>query len=304
MEVTIDTLNEQYGLEKRILFEDKSDHFPIAHLHAPRATASIAAHGGHVLSYTPAGQQPVLWLSSFSHYKEGKAIRGGIPVIWPWFGSHQTDEAKPSHGFARTRFWKLYATRIIDGSFPQIRFQLSDSELTRALWPHSFELMLVVTLTDSLRVELIIENKGQTSFSCSCALHSYFNLSHISNIRIDGLDGVSYIDQLEEGPLKVQQGSILFESETDNIYVDTDATCRIKDAGFNRTIVVEKTGSQSTVVWNPWIAKAARMGDFGDDEYTGMVCIEAANAAHNTLTVSPSQKKTLSTTIYTEADQV
>lgn len=297
MEATLEFLNTRFGLKNHIFFEEKPEGFPVVHLHAPQATASVAAHGGHVLSFTPKGQEPVLWVSELSHYREGKAIRGGIPVIWPWFGSHPSESDKPSHGFGRTRFWEVHSARLIDGNFPQVRFQLIDGEITRALWPHNFVLELVVTLTDALKVELIMENTGEESFSCSCALHSYFNLGHISTIEILGLDGVSYIDQLDEGPLKVQAGPITFDAEKDNIYVDTDATCTIVDSALNRSIIVEKSGSQSTVIWNPWIAKASRMSDFGDTEYTEMVCIEAANAAQNTLTIAPSERHTLATTI-------
>ena len=160
-----------------------------------------------------------------------------------------------------------------------------------------FSLELVVTLTESLSVELIIVNRGADSFTCTCALHSYFDVSDISKIRITGLENASYIDQLTDGPLKVQKGPITFNGEKDNIYVDTEATCIINDPGYNRAIRVEKSGSNSTVVWNPWIDKSARMSDFGDTEYTGMLCIEAANAAHNAITLQPTEQHVLSTTI-------
>lgn len=299
--LTLDEINIRYGLQNHIVIEEKTPGFPILTLQSPSATATVAAHGGHVLSYTPNGEEPVLWLSSLSHYREGKAIRGGIPVIFPWFGPHASDSDMPSHGFARTRFWTLHSTRLINGEFPQARFQLTDSELTRTLWPSRFSLELVVTLKESLKVELIIKNEDTEPFTCTCALHSYFTVSHISNIEIQGLEKASYIDQLTGGPHKVQEGPITFDAEKDTIYVDTAATCKIIDPGFKRTVFVEKSGSLSTVIWNPWIDKSARMSDFGDDEYTGMVCIEAANASHNAITVSPSQTHILSTSIRAEA---
>ena len=296
--MTLEELNIRFGLQNHISIEEKPENFPIVTLHSPTATATIAAHGGHVLSYAPNNVEPVLWLSALSHYRKGKAIRGGIPVIWPWFGPHLSDSSKPSHGFARTRFWNLHSTRLIDDAYPQVRFQLEDSEITRSLWPHTFSLELIVTLTESLKVDLIIRNTDKEPFTCTCALHSYFNVSDISKISIQGLENASYIDQLVDGPLKTQAGAITFNQETDNIYVDTDATCVITDPGYNRTITVEKSGSQSTVIWNPWIDKSARMSDFGDSEYTGMLCIEAANAAHNAITLSPSEQHILSTTIH------
>lgn len=299
--LTLDEINIRYGHENHIFIEEKTAGFPIITLQSPTATATVAAHGGHVLSYTPNGEEPVLWLSALSHYKEGKAIRGGIPIIFPWFGPHPSDTDKPSHGFARTRFWTLHSTRLINGEFPQVRFQLMDGELTRSLWPSKFSLELVVTLQESLKVELFIKNEDTKPFTCTCALHSYFAVSHISNIEIQGLEKTSFIDQLTGGPLKVQEGPITFNAEKDNIYVDTAATCKIIDPGFKRAVIVEKSGSLSTVIWNPWIDKSARMSDFGDDEYTGMVCIEAANAAHNAITISPSQTHLLSTSIRAES---
>lgn len=295
--MTIEQLNIRYGLKDHISIAEQIPNFPVVTLRTRSATVEVAAHGGHVLSYTKDNEEPILWLSALSHYNEGKAIRGGIPVIWPWFGSHQTDSGKPSHGFARTRFWDFHSTRLIDGVYPQVRFELRDGEITRSLWPHSFSLELIVTLTESLKVDLVIVNRGSESFTCTCALHSYFNVSDISQISITGLENESYIDQLTDGPLNIQKGPITFDGEKDNIYVDTEATCTITDPGHNRTIIVKKSGSNSTVIWNPWIAKSARMSDFGDTEYTGMVCIEAANAAQNALTLPPSEEHILSTVI-------
>ena len=297
---TSEELSNAFQIDDHLSFSEQSEGFIIASLRSPTSTASVAVHGGHVLSFTPSGHKPVLWLSEYSHYIEGKAIRGGIPVIWPWFGPHRADKSKPSHGFARTRFWQVYSTRLIDEAFPQIRLQLKDNAITQALWPHSFLLEIVITLTNQLQVDLIIENTGETPFDCTGALHSYFNVSQIQQINITGLEGVRYIDQLKPDTDHIQEGPIKFTAETDAIYLDTTHTCKIVDPGYNRTIVVEKTGSQSTVVWNPWIEKAARMSDFGDDEYKYMVCIEAANAASDMIQIPPQQKHTLSTTIRVE----
>ena len=297
---TLEELSNAFHIDKHLTFSEKSNGFIVAALTSPESTASVAVHGGHVLSFTPNGQEPVLWLSEHSHFKEGKAIRGGIPVIWPWFGPHGTDASKPSHGFARTRFWDVYATRLIDDAYPQIRLHLKDNAITHALWPHAFLLEIVITLSSALQVDLVIENTGDTPFEYTGALHSYFNISEIQQIEITGMDGVEYINQLAPGTQNVQNGPIRFTAETDNIYLNTSNTCKIVDPGYDRTIVVEKQGSQSTVIWNPWIAKSARMSDFGDAEYKNMVCIEAANAATNIVRISPQHRHTLSTTLRTE----
>ena len=297
---TVEELSDAFHLENHVSFTEKSEGYIIANLESPAATASIATHGGHVISFVPKGQKPVLWLSKHSHFREGKAIRGGIPVIWPWFGSHKSDSTKPSHGFARTRFWYVYSTRLINDAHPQIRLRLNDDALTRAFWPASFALEIIITLSTRLQVDLLVKNTGATSFEYTGALHSYFNVSEIRDISITGLEGTHFINQLAPGTNQVQQGPIRFNSETDNIYLDTPHTCKIMDPGYGRTIIVEKTGSLSTVVWNPWIDKSARMSDFGDDEFNQMVCIEAANATTDSISVASKSSHTLSTTIYIE----
>ena len=297
----LDTLNAQFMLTDRLRFESGPRGLPVVVMQSTRATATVALHGGHVLSFQPNGFEPVLWMSDHSVFQSGKAIRGGIPVCWPWFGPHPSETDKPNHGFARTSNWSIFSTRVINDDDVQLRLLLTDDAQTRALWPHAFELELCITLSERLRLDLHVRNTGQASFTWTGALHTYFPVSHINTISVHGLDGCQYIDQLTGDPQKIQHGPIQFTEETDNIYVDTDATCILDDAGSNRRVIIEKSGSQSTVVWNPWIKKAARMSDFGDDEYLGMVCIETANAAQNRVSVPAGQTHVMSATIRAEA---
>ena len=293
-------LNQQFAHIDRLQFVEGKGGMTVAEMNSRRASASVALHGGHVLAFQPKGFEPVLWLSEHAVYKPGKAIRGGIPVCWPWFGPHPIDVGKPSHGFARISQWTVFSSRVINEEDVQLHLKLTDDALTRSLWPHAFEATVRITLSDQLHVDLIIQNNSKEAFTFTGALHTYLNVSNIDQIAIQGLDGCEYIDQLVDGPLKSQNGSIRFTQETDNIYVDTSATCILDDGGLSRRIIVEKSGSESTVIWNPWIDKAARMTDFGNDEYQRMVCIETANAAHNSVEIPPGSAHEMSTTIRVE----
>lgn len=261
------------------------------------ATACFCTHGAHALSYVPHGQKPVLWLSDHAAFRAGKAIRGGIPICWPWFGSHPSDDSLPSHGFARTSEWELVA---VSGSeeVTELTFELTDSEVSREIWDWQFRLRLCATIGSVLTVALTTENNDQKPMPLTQALHSYFTVSDIVNLAVSGLENTDYLDQVGETQRKTQVGSITFEGEVDRDYLDTQSECVIHDSGFKRQIHIAKEGSNSTVVWNPWIDKAARMADFGDDEYRTMVCVETTNATEfDTVLLQSGAVHTLSATL-------
>jgi D-hexose-6-phosphate mutarotase len=265
----------------------------VAEINNAHAKSTIALQGGHVISFQPHGQRPVLWVSQHSRYEIGQAIRGGIPVAWPWFADHQTDSTKPAHGFVRTALWSVIGSEVVDNGATQLRLSLNDTDRSRTLWPHAFRLELVITVGPELQVELLMQNPGAAPFSCSGALHSYFGVSNATRIAVMGLDGCTYIDKVDDGQRKLQRGPVTIETETDRIYLETSATCVVEDPGWERRIQIAKSGSRSTVVWNPWIDKAGRMSDFGDEEYSGMVCVETANAAEDIITVTPGEEHRL-----------
>lgn len=268
---------------------------PHARLTAGDATAEVALQGAHVLSYARAGEPPILWMSRQAIFAPGKPVRGGIPVCWPWFGPHPTDPALPAHGFVRTRLWEL-AGAAERGDGIALTLRLADDEQTRALWPHPFALALTVTLAESLTVELVAQNTGDGPVTVGGALHSYFAVADVTRVAIMGLEGAPYLDQLT-GQTHEQAGPVTIGAEVDRVYSDTTATCRIVDPVLGRTISVAKHGSRSTVVWNPWVAKARRLADFADDEYTTMICVETANAFADTITLAPGATHTLTAVI-------
>lgn len=262
--------------------------FPEITLNNEHGSARISSHGGHVLEYQPAGQRPVLWTSEQAVFRADKAIRGGIPVCWPWFADHASDPGKPAHGVARTADWEF--TEISNDA---VILRLTDSEATRAHWPHTFNLALKVTLGEQLSVALSATNRSADPVHCTAALHSYFAISNVANIRIDGLAEGEYIDSIDNDQRKVQNGPINIDREVDRIYINTEAETIIRDEAWQREIVVAKSGSKSTVVWNPWIDKAARMSDFGNEEYLNMVCVETCNAGTDVIEIPSGATHTL-----------
>jgi glucose-6-phosphate 1-epimerase len=243
-----------------------------------------------------------LWASRHSYFTPGKAIRGGIPVCWPWFASHPADPGKPAHGFARTSQWSVLDSELTSEGAIRLRLGLTDATATRALWPHPFQLELRVTVGAALQVELLIRNPGDTTFTCTDALHSYFSVSDNTNVTITGLESTAYLDKVAGNQRREQSGPITISGETDRVYLDTSADCLIIDPGWQRQIRVAKQGSRTTVVWNPWAEKARQMADFGAEEYRQMVCVETANAADEVITVPAGGEHGLQTTISIEPE--
>ena len=293
----IAVLNKTYGSPGRIVFREGPAGQPLVSLADSRGTCDIALYGAHVLAYGPAGQSPVLWLSqSTGTIMAGQAIRGGIPVCWPWFGAHPSDPKQPGHGFARLRRWRLLSTSY-DSRQTSVRLQLTHDATTQTIWPHAFKLEMSITLGDALAVELTTTNKGDTPFSYSQALHTYLRVQDIGAIRVLGLENTAYHDVSPAARDGRQHGAITITEETDRIYQKTTGDVTLIDPGNNRRIVVGKRGSQSTVVWNPWIEKARRLADMAHDDYQHFICIETANAESDTVVLEPGAEHTITTTI-------
>lgn len=277
--MTSHALNEHYGIPGEVQFIAGEGGFTKAVISNRHAAAEVYLHGATVTAFQPRGKAPVLWLSPQAVFKPGKAIRGGIPVCWPWFGPHPTDSTKPQHGFARTAQWSVVSTATLPDDSTELRLHLSDDAQTRSIWPHSFRLELAVVIGSSLRVALRTQNTGNDPMKVGCALHSYFHVGDIHRVEINGLDGRDYVDQPDGNRIKHQTGPVKIEQEVDRIYLDTEDECVIQDTALARSIRVAKSGSKSTVVWNPWIAKSKALADIPDDGYLGMVCVETTNAA-------------------------
>lgn len=299
-ELTLNELNDRFSIQDQLNFESGPGGFLTAVISNNHASATILLYGGHVLSYCPTRHEEVLWVSGQSLYQPGKAIRGGIPVCWPWFADHPTDPNKPAHGFVRNAMWHVLETNIVNSSQTQIQLGISDHEQTRAIWPHPFQLTITVTVGPQLSVHLAGLNNGSEPIVCGGALHTYFSIGHIDQTTIAGLENDTYIDKVDAFKQKRQDGPVRITQLTDSVYLDTTADCVIEDPMKRRRIRIAKSDSHCTVVWNPWKDKSRTMADFGIDEYQETICVEAANTANAVVTVEPGQKYRMGTRISVE----
>lgn len=285
----IDDLNRRFGIAGQLDFEPLPGGLAVARVSTAWASATVALQGAHVTTYRPDGQSPVIWLSDEAKFAPGKSIRGGVPVCWPWFGPHGDSPEFPAHGFARTVAWQLLeAGRLPDGRV-RLVFELFPTDATRAQWPHPSIVRNAITLGQELEVELTTINTGEHPFTLGQALHTYFEVGDIGELSIAGLEGCDYLDKAAGGTRGHQRGEVTFAGETDRIYLDTHGCFQIRDRRARRVILITSTGSRSTVVWNPWIEKAEKMGDLGRKGYRNMVCVETANAAEDVIVLGAGQ---------------
>jgi len=284
--MTIARLNHNHAIPGQLEFISGPGGFPLASIDNGKARALVSLYAGQVLSFQPAGQDhDLLFLSEAAYFQPGKAIKGGIPVCWPWFGPDPEGRGRPAHGFVRNRPWTVRATETLADGDTRILLGLEDNAETRAIWPCAFELSLQVTVSDSLRVELLTRNTGDRPFTITQALHSYFNIGAIGQVRVHGLEGTDYLDKAGDGDRHTQAGPVRFEREVDRIYLDVQPGLAIDDVAYGRRTGITSTGSHTAVVWNPWADISAAMGDLRDDDYRHFVCVETANAATETITV-------------------
>jgi len=286
------TLNDDFGIEGQLAFRDAGDGFIVIDIDNSHCTASIAMQGAHLMTWTPKGEQPVIWMSPVAKLGHGNSIRGGVPICWPWFGAHATEPSFSGHGFARTVPWEVTSTSALEDGCTLISFRIGD--VKKDQWPHQAPAEMQMIIGHYLEMQLSTENQGDETITVGDALHTYFSVSDVSKIAINGLDGCDYLDKVGPAARRNQQGDITIGSEVDRIYFDQGQDVVIKDPGLDREIRIEKLGSHSTIVWNPWIEKCLKMGDFGsDDGYLGMVCVESANAAEDVVQLAPGQTHNL-----------
>lgn len=264
---------------------------PAVFVTGPHGEAEIYLHGAHVTHWAPTGDEPVLWMSTASRFVPDAPLRGGVPLCFPWFGAHDADQAAPAHGFARLLDWDLVAADD-DGVDVAVTFRLADTAATRAsAWPHRFEARYTVTVGARLTLALRVTNLDPGEVAFEEALHTYLRVRDITATEVTGLEHAPFLDRLGgPAPLPGEAGPVRFAGETDRIYLGTDAATAVTDG---RRITIDKRGSRATVVWNPWIDKAAAMADFGDDEWATMVCVETCNIRTEAVRLAPGRSHTM-----------
>jgi D-hexose-6-phosphate mutarotase len=284
-------LNKSFGIEGELGFCDMQGQ-PIAWLKNDACAATVALMGGQMLSWHPNGQEEVLWVSDTRPKSPDQPLRGGVPVCWPWFGPHPRDQALPNHGFVRTRPWAVTAS-FRDTQSTELTLKTATTPADLALWPHRAELTLRIIAGATLRLELTTRNTDTESFAVTQALHSYFHVADITNVEVEGFDGLDYLDKTDAYARKRQAGPITVNSEVDRIYLGHTGPAVIRDATLGRAIVITKSGSSSSVVWNPWEERAKQLGDLGADGYRRMLCVETANAGEDAIRLEPGAQHTL-----------
>lgn len=287
--MTIEQLNAQFGIAGQLGFIAGKGGLPMIQINSAKAKALISIHAGQVLSFKP-GNEPedILFLSEQAYYQNGKAIKGGVPICWPWFGADPEGKGRPGHGFVRNRPWNVVATQATANGDIIVTLGLVDTPETQSVWPYSFVLNQEIVISDSLNLSLITRNTGNKRFSITQAFHTYFKIGHIAQVKVFGLEGCDYIDKVGGGSAQKQQsGAVTIESEVDRIYLDVNEPLTIDDSALNRRIQITSQGSKTAVVWNPWEKISKEMADLEGADYQRLLCVETTNAANNVIEVAP-----------------
>ncbi len=286
--MNVDKLNNDFSLQGKgntLHFKTGKGGITIVEIQNQHASAIISLQGAHILSWIPKGEEEVIWLSSDAKFVEGKSVRGGVPICWPWFGGHAINEKFPAHGFARTVSWQVTKTEALDDGATSIYFTTHPLDNNRQMWPINTSVEYQLNIGKKLEMELITHNNGVAPIIIGQALHTYFNVGDVSNVLLHGLDDTNYLDKLEGFVSKHQHGPVTINKEVDRVYLNTSNDCVIEDKTLKRNIIIIKCGSNSTVVWNPWQETANKMGDLGEDGYKEMLCVESCNAADDVVTI-------------------
>ena len=293
----IEQLNEQYALQhgdNYLHFKTGEGDIPVIEIQNNQASAIVSLQGAQLLSWIPKGEENVIWLSEDASFVPGKSVRGGIPICWPWFGAHSSSAKNnnpdyPAHGFARTTNWEIICTEDLNSDKTRITFIMQPQTKNEYMWPSETSVQFQLTIGNKLEMELITHNNGSKPITIGQALHTYFNVGDVSEVFLHGLDNTDYLNKLEDFKLNVQHGPVTIDEEVDRIYLDTTSECVIEDKTLNRNIIINKCGSHSTVVWNPWQKTADKMGDLGKDGYKKMLCVESCNAAEDVVIIEPAK---------------
>ena len=286
-------LNSRLSLPGKARIVAGNGGMPKIQIDSHPAKAEIYLHGAQITSWQPAGMGEVLFLSAKSQWQEGKAIRGGIPVCFPWFRAKADNPQAPSHGFVRTREWQLESISADAEDAVCARFSTESDDGSRRWWPFEFRLEYSIAAAKSLKLELKMTNTGDQNLKFEEALHTYFRVGDVRRVHVTGLEKVSYLDNRDGNRLKEQQGDLVLARQTDNAYRNATGPVEIVDPVLGRRLTTRKQKSASTIVWNPWSDGAAAMSDLGMDEWQTMLCAEGGNILDSAVVLRPGESHTM-----------
>lgn len=286
---SIAELNQQHGIAGVASIVEGCGHQPKVRIKAAAAVGEMYLHGAHVTSWQPTGAKEVLFLSSQSIYRDGVAIRGGIPICFPWFGDKADDKQAPAHGFVRTKTWHLESIEEKRGAVT-VKMFTESSKSTKKWWPSDFRLSYHATFGPELALEMIVTNTGNEPLRFEEALHAYYRVGDVTKAGIAGLDATQYQDKTDSFREKTQHGEVVITGETDRVYLNTESKLYLNDPVLQRRTMVIKEQSRNTVVWNPWSGKAAEIKDLGAGEWQSMLCVEVSNVGDKTISLKPGEQ--------------
>lgn len=286
------SLNKTFSIKNSISFNSGPGDLPqVTVTHKSGGQLKIFLLGAHVASWKPNNSQEVFYMSPNSQFKEGTAIRGGIPLCFPQF-SKDGPITQP-HGFARTSMWSIKSTLLGPKGELEINFNLSPNSLSQSLWPNNdFEAVLSASLSENLSMKFTVKNLGKSSFSFNNAFHSYFNISSIENVFVKGLQGLRFIDKMKDNQdFREEHEKLSITAATDRVYRNAPDYISIADPGFKREIVLEKSNQADAIVWNPWDDGAKKIADLGESNHKNFICLEAGNAtrSNSLITLQPEE---------------
>lgn len=301
--MSIERLNNEYGIAGQVTFEQGEGGFPFIRVQNDKASALVSVYGGQVLSFHPrTARDDLLFLSNRAFYAVGKSIKGGVPVCWPWFGPDLEGRGRPAHGFARNHMWEVAEILATPDGDTRIVLRFTDTEETRAIWQWPFDLKLEIGISETLSLDLVTQNVGAQAFTITQALHTYFAVGDISQTQITGLDTMLYIDKADDNLEKCQVGAVTIEAEVDRIYQTASSEMVIHDAAWQRRIRITSKGNRTAVIWNPWAKISAEMADLQDDAYQRFVCVETTNSATDRVHIQPGSEFRLAANYSIEQD--
>ena len=296
---TVADLNRRFGIPGVATVCEGEGALPRVHITAHLGEGEMYLHGAHVTSWKPAGNDEMLFVSTKSRWEEGQAIRGGIPICFPWFRAKADDPHAPAHGFLRTRMWQLESIGENEDGVAITMFSESD-EQTRRWWPGEFRVEQRVLFGSKLSLELVCTNTGTTPIRFEEALHTYNRVADVHDARLQGLDTVRFLDNTDSNKEKTQRGDVAIASASDNAYMNTGTAVDLVDPKMRRRIRLTKINSLTTVVWNPWAEAAAKMRDLGDGEWTQFLCVEASNILGAAVNLEPGQEHKMTAVLSVE----
>jgi len=292
----IEHLNIKYGIAGQLKFVKGDGGFPFILIRNHSATALISLYAGQVLSFLPTGEgEDLLFLSPKAFYDAGKAIRGGIPICWPWFGPDPKGLGRPSHGFVRNGLWAVSGTQAASEFETKIKLRFLETEQSESFWQQPFSLDLEISVGNTLTLELTTRNMGDKIFSITQAFHAYLHVGNINQMQILGLEGIKYSDNLDSHTQKLQMGAVTVTGEVEHIYTNVRNELIIDDSVLNRQIRIASSSNKTAVVWNPWTTKSEKLPDLENDGYQRFICVETGNIVTDVVEIPPGNEFSLLT---------